>query len=791
MQKLIASVVISLWQIGSSVMRIRQRLESKLRSTVLHIVSMVAVGQVLAAGSVLKIASLPDDLSAARVHLLGTNMALWYEPEQIAADGFMGYLERWSPGLIRLPGGSWSNEYYWNGNGVRTDTHTFDQNSYKNGKWDVEYSAYAPGFRVESEAQHLSDYHGVIDVKTQHDLAESIGAEQMVTVNVGSGSPQMAVEWLKWAKKSSYSVPYWEIGNELNGQWELGHFLPDGSRMTGEAYAKVFVEYAEALKRVDGSVKVGGPASSDLSLAFVEELLRDAGGLVDFISFHAYPVGVQRTEVANMFNDIDLLREALAKIRHWKGKYQPARYDQIEIAVTEWNMKVNEDRDTVDLINALWSAAWIGAMFEGEVSLANQWDLLTRTEEGGHGAFFYQEGKIVPTALYWALFLWSNHMGNVPVKHSRIEEGLLESFASASADGVQVMLINPSENRSGPIRIALPEDCEFSDTARLTSFSHRQYFWDPHLKRPLWSRFPDVREWQLGADSTLEVPPQCIQILEIPFAGKAPKAKLTKETTGKPSLRLVLPSDADADLPIDGWVVAWDAANEAPYSGDLASISLRVEGAAEAFPATVEMVAGVGHFMVQPSGLGLINIEANSEELTVSQSVMLNKVSSRVEVIWMFGNPISEWGASGTFPLRMEPSVKPNEFVADAVLESVQPADNADVLMLLEAIPEQIDKNRIGGLVGELQASDDFMCDDPEARVSVVLQSEADHWIPLGSVKLEEMRGKWQHFDFNVKEPRLLGAMSRLYCIRFQLQSESPVTGHIYFDNIGFKMRVR
>jgi hypothetical protein len=397
---------------------------------------MLAATLSMASAPVLEIGPAGDEATLELDHLIGTNMALWYEPTDLAKPGFMKYLKQWSPGLIRLPGGSWSNEYYWNGNGVRTGPNTFDESKFQDGKWNIDYSDYAPGFRVHGIEQHLSDYHGVIDVRKQHELAESLGADQMVTVNVGTGTPEMAAEWLKWTNESGYSVPYWEIGNELNGQWEVGHFLPDGSRMTGEIYARLFAEYARALKAEDPSVKVGGPASSDLNLAFIEELLRDAGDLVDFISFHAYPVGVQQTETAAKFADIDLLREALATIRGWKKQYQPDRYDNIEIAITEWNMKVNEDRDTADLINALWCAAWIGAMLEGEVTLSNQWDLLTRTAEGGHGAFYPGEDRIIPTALYWAHTLWGNFMGDRVVEHSTVDSGLLESFVTGSDSGI-------------------------------------------------------------------------------------------------------------------------------------------------------------------------------------------------------------------------------------------------------------------------------------------------------------------------------------------------------------------
>jgi hypothetical protein len=109
--------------------------------------------------------------------------------------------------------------------------------------------------------------------------------------------------------------------------------------------------------------------------------------------------------------------------------------------------------------------------------------------------------------------------------------------------------------------------------------------------------------------------------------------------------------------------------------------------------------------------------------------------------------------------------------------------------MLLEQLPQDLSKERIGGVVGEMQASPDFATDDPNARVNIVLQSEADHWMVVGSIPLESMRGEWEHFKFEVDDPRRLKAMARLYAVRYQIESEAPVTGRIYFDNLGFLLR--
>jgi hypothetical protein len=721
--------------------------------------------------------------------LLGTNMALWYEPEYLETGEFEAFLQQWSPGLVRLPGGSWSNEYYWNGNGVRQPDGTFNMDAFKDGSWEVDYSDYAPGFRIHGTEQHLSDYHGVIDVLTQHRMAESLGADQMVTVNLGTGTITMAVEWLKWAGENKFSVPYWEIGNELNGQWETGHFLEDGSGMTGEVYARRFVEYAAALKSIHPSIKVGGPASSDLSLAFVEELIRDAGDQLDFITFHAYPVGVQRDETDGKFQDTKQLRKAISDIRQWLTAYQPDRADLIEVGITEWNMKVNEDRDTADLINGLWSAAWIGAMLEGGVTFANQWDLLTMTKEGGHGAFHVDGDRLVPKSIFWAHYLWGKLMGDRLVGHCFTGEDHLETFVTMNDSAWQVMLINRSDECPENISIQLPDTRKPGPVGRVATYSHREYFWDPFQHKPLWSRPPSVESLSLGERTDITVPAFSIVIVEIPFAGNEPLAQVTPAPLGDASLKLIIPERSPSDLPLEVWIYAWDEENNAPYAGELAPAQIELEGPVDTQRLSVSLSRSVGRFVVQPMGPGNLLIQGHSGDLTVNGQLVLKEIAARPVINWTFDNPIEEWGATGTFAIGMEPSVKPNEFVAEAIMENALPGDNADVLMLLEQLPQDLSKERIGGVVGEMQASPDFATDDPNARVNIVLQSEADHWMVVGSIPLESMRGEWEHFKFEVDDPRRLKAMARLYAVRYQIESEAPVTGRIYFDNLGFLLR--
>jgi len=160
------------------------------------------------------------DVVLAKTHnhrLLGGNIALWYHPEQLKELGKSPFFSQWKPGIIRIPGGSWSDEYYWNGNGVRSGKRFNSSKRTKHG-WKIDYSRYQPGFRIK-KGYALSDYHGHSDVKTLHEFSHKYAPDTMVTVNAGMGTPEMAAEWVRWAnKKMGYlsSLPISIIQSKKN-----------------------------------------------------------------------------------------------------------------------------------------------------------------------------------------------------------------------------------------------------------------------------------------------------------------------------------------------------------------------------------------------------------------------------------------------------------------------------------------------------------------------------------------------------------------------------------------------
>ena len=729
--------------------------------------------------------------------LTGTNLSLWSRLPILENTDFQEAIRDWQPGSIRMPGGSWSNEYYWNGNGVRIGSNdhsikNFDTSKQNvDGSWEVDYSEYKKGFRLHGEQRYLSNYHGDLDVKTQHEWINSLGSEAMVTVNVGSGTPAVAAEWVKWAnQKQGYGVRYWEVGNELNGDWELGYRLPDGSSMNGTLYTQRFVEYAKAMHAVDPDIHLGGPACSDLALSFVEELIRDGGDAVDFVSIHAYPVGVNTRQSADKFAAILDLREAIQRVNGWISKYQPERANEIEIGISEWNIKVNEDRDTAELISALWSALWIGTLFEEGVDFANQWDLTTYTEDGGHSAFYIDEStmSVLPKSQYWALWMWSNLMGSEMVKSNLAGPATVKHFVTRSNAGLQVMLINTSATDEATV--ALQSSAASAAVGQLHSYSSAEYFWDIHARKPLWSRPPTVGQITINHSTTLTLPKFSINVLELPWAGQ-PTANHTHSAAAvQPTLRLSLPDRVPADRPIEGWIIASDPKAQLPYLQSIDTIQLSIDGPATLSEASLELDNAAATFTINPKGAGKITIHAHSGKHTTSHSIELVALKERAYTNWTFDNPIPEWHAKSTFELGSESSIKPNQYVAAARLKGETPKREADLLFHFEPLPrDKISFANASGVTGQFRAAHNLKCADRKARINIILQSDANHWMPIGSIKLSDIIGEWKPFAAKVTKPEELDAMAKLYGIRFQIQSEAPITGDIYLDDLGFIFR--
>src|SRR4051812_1646598 len=172
--------------------------------------------------------------------------------------------------LMRYPGGSYGDIYHW-----RDNT--------------------APGGFVAPNTDFDHFMSGV----------QRAGAQAMVIANYGTGSAQEAADWVAYANVDKhYGVKYWEVGNELygNGHYGANWEADNHADKSPAAYARGVVEYAQAMKAVDPTVKIGAVLTTAANWpdglvgggdagSWNQVVLSIAGPSIDFAILHWYPGG--------------------------------------------------------------------------------------------------------------------------------------------------------------------------------------------------------------------------------------------------------------------------------------------------------------------------------------------------------------------------------------------------------------------------------------------------------------------------------------------------------------------
>lgn len=131
--------------------------------------------------------------------------------------------------------------------------------------------------------------------------AKKADTEVMMAVNLGTGTPQEAVNCLEYCNGNMdshyanlrrengtdepHNIKVWCLGNEMDGEWQTGH-------KTADEYGRLAVETAKMMKQLDPSIELvicGSSFSGMPGFASWDATVLDhAYEEVDYISLHAY-----------------------------------------------------------------------------------------------------------------------------------------------------------------------------------------------------------------------------------------------------------------------------------------------------------------------------------------------------------------------------------------------------------------------------------------------------------------------------------------------------------------------
>ena len=191
--------------------------------------------------------------------------------------------------------------------------------------------------------------HNDVGIHEFMDLCELLRTEPFIAVNTGLGSVQETAQEIQYCNgridtpmgkmraenghAQSFGVKWWAVGNEMYGDWQLGH-------MPLEDYVKKHNAVVDAMRTVDVNVKliaVGDAGqSNDEKSDWSRTMMTYCSDHMDLISEHFY-----RDSRRNIEEHIDLVRRAIIfkcdAHRKYRATIDGLDAKDIRIAMDEWN----------------------------------------------------------------------------------------------------------------------------------------------------------------------------------------------------------------------------------------------------------------------------------------------------------------------------------------------------------------------------------------------------------------------------------------------------------------------
>ena len=207
-----------------------------------------------------------------------------YDPDSMRADAdgcradVLAALRRLDMTAMRYPGGNFVSGYHWqDGVGPRAKRPTVRELAWQS---------------IEPNRFGTDEYLG---------LCRKLGWTPMLTVNLGTGTPEEARDWVEYCNcpagtryadlraangsREPHAVNLWCLGNEMDGPWQLGHLPADQYAIRAQQAAKM-------MKDTDSTIELVACGSCTTTLRtymdWDREVLTHLGDLADYISLHRY-----------------------------------------------------------------------------------------------------------------------------------------------------------------------------------------------------------------------------------------------------------------------------------------------------------------------------------------------------------------------------------------------------------------------------------------------------------------------------------------------------------------------
>jgi len=320
---------------------------------------------------------------------------------------------------------------------------------------------YPGGLRSDEEdwEKTIRDKDFNVDTDEFLDWCGKINCKPMFTANIGDGSPERAAKWVEYVnkKRSGPKVQYWELGNEVYGNWHK--YYEKWGKDGGVAYAEQCKAYIKAMKAVDPSIKI--TVVWMLGGGWNKTVFKEVADLADGVNVHHYAQGTGSENDEGLLavsqeSDV-LMKEVRKQVDEYgvKGK----KYD---IWLTEWNsVDFNPGPQILSHVNGLFIADYLGHLAESPIQIANLWALYNGRDKrmGCYGVLSTSsdpQGLNFKRPSYWAMRLMANALTGTLLE-GKSDQDPLQSWMSKRANGkTSIVFVNKSPETDFKTTLKVP-----------------------------------------------------------------------------------------------------------------------------------------------------------------------------------------------------------------------------------------------------------------------------------------------------------------------------------------------
>src|SRR5215831_393415 len=386
-----------------------------------------------------------------------------YMGQLVTEPTLLNYLKDLSPNVVRAPGGSLSDIYFFNANGVPpadAPDSLYDTNGNKVpvGYWF--------GKNTASWTLSIDNYYAAM---------KQVGSQGIITINYayaryGTGpnpvqtAAHLAADWVRY---DSGRTKFWEIGNESAGNWEAGYKIDvtknkDGQPaiITGALYGQHFKIFADSMRKAatetGATIRIGAqmiqynPSSDpEPNRSWNSGFFSTAGNAADFFIVHDYYTPYNQNSIpATILNSA--ATESKNVMDWMKTTTQQGGVDLKPIAMTEWNIFAVGSMQMVSHIAGLHADLVLGELLKNKFGEASRWDLANGWSNGDdHGLFNSGDEpgapKWNPRPAFYHMYYFQKYFGDQMVTSAVAGSTDIVSYASTFSSGqVGAVIVNKS-----------------------------------------------------------------------------------------------------------------------------------------------------------------------------------------------------------------------------------------------------------------------------------------------------------------------------------------------------------